>query len=194
MLRELRISNLAIIDTLNITFAEGLNILSGETGAGKSIIVGALGLLLGGRASADMIRSAEDEAVVEALFEGGGDDTLGQTLEGWGISADDHLVVRRLISRTGKSRAYINGGMATLQMLNQLGAELITISGQHEHQALLRVDRHVDMLDEFGNLLELRDSVAEGYRRLMKIRRLKATSSTAPSCCGFKSGKSMRRL
>lgn len=171
MLRELRISNLAIIDTLNITFAEGLNILSGETGAGKSIIVGALGLLLGGRASADMIRSAEDEAVVEALFEGGGDDTLGQTLEGWGISADDHLVVRRLISRTGKSRAYINGGMATLQMLSQLGAELITLSGQHEHQTLLRVDRHVDMLDEFGNLLELRDSVAEGYRRLVKIRR-----------------------
>ncbi len=171
MLRELRISNFAIIDNLNITFSEGLNILSGETGAGKSIIVGALSLLLGGRASSDMIRASEDEAVVEALFEGGCDTALRQKLEGWGISGSDQLVVRRLIAGAGKSRAYINGGMATLQMLNQLGSELIAISGQHEHQTLLLVDTHVDMLDEFGALLQLRDSVAEGYRRLQKIRR-----------------------
>ena len=170
MLRELRISNFAIIDNLNIAFSEGLNILSGETGAGKSIVVGALSLLLGGRASAEMIRAAADEAVVEALFEGACDGVLGQKLEGWGIAGNDQLVVRRLISTTGKSRAYVNGGIATLQMLNQLGAELITISGQHEHQTLLLVDKHIDMLDAFGNLTELRDAVTEGYRRLVRIR------------------------
>jgi DNA repair protein RecN (Recombination protein N) len=170
MLRELRISNFAIIDNLNITFSEGLNVLSGETGAGKSIIVGALSLLLGGRASAEMIRAAADEAVVEALFEGESDGILGQKLEGWGIAGHDQLVIRRLISAAGKSRAYINGGVATIPMLNQLGADLITISGQHEHQTLLLVDKHIDMLDEFGSLMQLRDSVAEGYRRLVRIR------------------------
>ncbi len=170
MLRELRISNFAIIDNLNIAFSQGLNILSGETGAGKSIIMGALGLLLGGRSSAEMIRAAADEAAVEALFEGTAVGASGQKLEGWGIAGNDHLVIRRLISRSGKSRAYINGGIATLQMLNQLVAELIAFSGQHEHQTLLLVDKHIDMLDEFGALARLRDEVAGDYRRLTRIR------------------------
>jgi DNA repair protein RecN (Recombination protein N) len=166
MLRELRISNFAIIDNLNITFSEGLNVLSGETGAGKSIIVGALGLLLGGRASVEMIRATADEAVVEALFEGEADGAPGRKLDEWGIAGNDQLVIRRLISKSGKSRAYINSGIATLQMLNQLGAELIAISGQHEHQTLLLVDRHIDLLDEFGALIPLRDEVTGAYRRL----------------------------
>ena len=169
MLRELRISNFAIIDNLTITFSEGLNILSGETGAGKSIVVGALSLMLGGKASTDMIRSAEHEAVVEALFDSVPEGPLGQKLEGWGIARNEHLLVKRVVSHAGKSRAYINGGGATLQMLNQLGAELIGISGQHEHQTLLQVDKHIDILDEFGGLGELRDRVSEGYRRLMRI-------------------------
>ncbi len=171
MLRELRISNFAIIDALNITFSEGLNVLSGETGAGKSIIVGALVLLLGGRASAEMIRATADEAVVEALFEGDADGATGRKLQEWGMAGNGQLVVRRLISKSGKSRAYINGGIATLQMLNQLGAELIAVSGQHEHQTLLLVDRHIEMLDEFGGLAPLRDEVAGAYRRLAGIRR-----------------------
>jgi DNA repair protein RecN (Recombination protein N) len=170
MLRELRISNFAIIDNLNIAFSEGLNVLSGETGAGKSIIVGALGLLLGGRASAEMIRATADEAVVEALFEGEADGAPGRKLDEWGIAGNDQLVIRRLISKSGKSRAYINSGIATLQMLNQLGAELIAVSGQHEHQTLLLVDKHIDMLDEFGALTPLRDEVTGAYRRLMGIR------------------------
>jgi len=170
MLRELRISNFAIIDNLNITFSEGLNVLSGETGAGKSIIVGALGLLLGGRASVEMIRATADEAVVEALFEGEADGAPGRKLDEWGIAGNDQLVIRRLISKSGKSRAYINSGIATLQMLNQLGAELIAVSGQHEHQTLLLVDKHIDMLDEFGALTPLRDEVTGAYRRLVGIR------------------------
>jgi DNA repair protein RecN (Recombination protein N) len=170
MLRELRISNFAIIDNLNITFSEGLNVLSGETGAGKSIIVGALGLLLGGRASVEMIRATADEAVVEALFEGEADGALGRKLDEWGVAGNDQLVIRRLISKSGKSRAYINSGIATLQMLNQLGAELIAVSGQHEHQTLLLVDKHIDMLDEFGALTPLRDEVTGAYRRLVGIR------------------------
>jgi DNA repair protein RecN (Recombination protein N) len=170
MLRELRISNFAIIDNLNITFSEGLNVLSGETGAGKSIIVGALGLLLGGRVSAEMIRATADEAVVEALFEGEADGAPGRKLDEWGIAGSSQLVIRRLIAKSGKSRTYINGGIATLQMLNQLGAELIAVSGQHEHQTLLLVDKHIDMLDEFGALTPLRDEVTGAYRRLMGIR------------------------
>ena len=170
MLRELRISNFAIIDNLNITFSEGLNVLSGETGAGKSIIVGALGLLLGGRVSAEMIRATADEAVVEALFEWEAYGAPGRKLDEWGIAGSSQLVIRRLIAKSGKSRTYINGGIATLQMLNQLGAELIAVSGQHEHQTLLLVDKHIDMLDEFGALTPLRDEVTGAYRRLMGIR------------------------
>jgi len=169
MLRELHIKNFAIIEDLNLSFSEGLNILSGETGAGKSIIIGALTLLLGGRSSAEMIRPLEEEAVVEALFSIEPHSVINHQLSAWGIVGDENLVVKRVISHAGKSRAFINGSLATLQMLNQLGMELISISGQHEHQILTRADKHVDILDDFGSLAPLRGQVEQGYRKYIEV-------------------------
>ena len=171
MLRELRVKNFAIIDTLSLSFSEGLNILSGETGAGKSIIVGALSLLLGGKASGEMVRASEESAVVEALFDGGQQDPIVATLRGWGIEPDENVLLKRVISHRGKSKAFINGDIATLQMLTLLGMDLISISGQHEHQTLLVVDNHIDILDAFGNLFPLRNRVEQEYRTLLKLYR-----------------------
>lgn len=171
MLRELRIKNFAIIEDLNLSFSEGLNILSGETGAGKSIIMGALALLLGGRASAEMIRSSEEGAVVEALFEVEPGSAINHQLEAWGIAGEENLLVKRMVSRTGKSKSFINGSLATLQMLSRLGVDLISISGQHEHQALLQVDRQIEILDLFGSLVPLRELVEKGYRKLREVSR-----------------------
>ena len=171
MLRELRIKNFAIIEDLNLSFSKGLNILSGETGAGKSIIIGALTLLLGGRASAELVRSAEREAVVEALFDVEPEGQLNHQLEAWGITAEDGLLAKRVVSRSGKGKAFINGSLATLQMLGQLGMGLISISGQHEHQTLLREDRQIDILDLFGNLASLREEVEGGHKKLLEVSR-----------------------
>lgn len=169
MLRELHIRNFAIIEDLSLSFSRGLNILSGETGAGKSIIIGALTLLLGGRASAEMIRSSEREAVVEALFDVEPQGRINRQLEIWGITKGEGLLAKRMVSRTGKGKAFINGNLATLQMLNRLGADLISISGQHEHQTLLRADTHSDILDDFGSLVPLREQLERGYRRFLEI-------------------------
>lgn len=169
MLQELRIKNFAIIEDLSLSFSKGLNILSGETGAGKSIIIGALTLLLGGRSSAEMIRPPEEEAIIEALFSVEPHSVISHQLEAWGIAGDESLLLKRVISRTGKSRAFINGSLATIQMLNQLGMELISISGQYEHQILIRADKHVDILDDFGNLVPLRRQVELGYRRYLNV-------------------------
>jgi DNA repair protein RecN (Recombination protein N) len=171
MLRELRIKNFAIIEDLNLSFSKGLNILSGETGAGKSIIIGALTLLLGGRASADLVRSAEREAVVEALFDVEPESQINHQLEAWGVTTEDGLLAKRVVSRSGKGKAFINGSLATLQMLGQLGMGLISISGQHEHQTLLREDRQIDILDLFGNLASLREEVEGGHKKLLEVSR-----------------------
>ncbi len=171
MLRELRIKNFAIIEDLSLSFSKGLNILSGETGAGKSIIIGALTLLLGGRASADLVRSAEREAVVEALFDVEPESQINHQLEAWGVTTEDGLLAKRVVSRSGKGKAFINGSLATLQMLGQLGMGLISISGQHEHQTLLREDRQIDILDLFGNLASLREEVEGGHKKLLEVSR-----------------------
>jgi len=171
MLRELRIKNFAIIEDLNLSFTKGLNILSGETGAGKSIVIGALTLLLGGRASPELVRSAEREAVVEALFEVEPQSKINHQLKAWGIMAEDGLLAKRVVSRSGKGKAYINGSLSTLQMLGQLGMGLISISGQHEHQTLLQEERQMDVLDLFGNLTPLREKVEAGHKKLLEISR-----------------------
>jgi len=173
MLSELRIKNLAIIDELTATFTEGLNIISGETGAGKSIIIGAVNLLLGDRASADLIRSSEEAAEVEALFDISGSDAVKEKLVQMGINGGDEIILKRVVSRTGKNKAYINGSMATLSMLSVLSEYLVNICGQHEHQIMLNPEYHIDIIDEFGGLLEERSSYAalfETYRE-MKSRR-----------------------
>lgn len=172
MLAELTIRNFAIIDALNVTFSAGLNILTGETGAGKSIIMGAVSLLLGDRASTDMIRSAEDTATVEALFHLHDGDGLRDKLAAWGMGGgeNDDLLVRRVISRSGKNRVYINGNLANLAMLAELGESLINICGQHEHQLLLKEENHIDILDAFGDHLGLRGKYEALYGRFQSLK------------------------
>lgn len=165
MLRDLSITNFAIIDELRVSFEEGLNVISGETGAGKSILIGAVSLLLGDRAAADMIRSQADAATVEALFDIQGNRTLQEKLAQMGFAAGDDLVIRRVISRSGKNKAQINGQMATLANLAAISESLINICGQHEHQVILFAENHIDILDAFGGILDARRDYAAVYDR-----------------------------
>ncbi len=135
MLRFLSVRHLAVIDQLEVEFEPGLNVVTGETGAGKSMLVEAIDLLLGGRASADLVRTGEDLATVQAIFD----------------RADGReVIVRREISAQGRSRAFIDDALATSTALRELGAALVALHGQHEHQALLEPAEHVDWLDAFA--------------------------------------------
>jgi len=174
MLKELNIKNFAIIDQLRVEFAPGLCVFTGETGAGKAIVVDALNLALGERASADLIRTGCQEAVVEAAFElnSRGTKEIISLLNEQGIEANpgEDLIVRRVLSAAGKNKVYINGSLANLNTLAALGAGLADIHGQHEHQSLLSLERQLELLDSFGGLEGLRDEVAVEYRRLNDIR------------------------
>lgn len=167
MLSELNVKNFAIIDQLRAEFGPGLNVLTGETGAGKSIIVDAVNLLLGGRASLEMIRTGEEEACVEAFFDIDQEDR-GEVFNRLALEKSDGLLIRRLIHRSGKSRAFLNGSSITLHMLEELGEELINIYGQHEHQHFLNPQRHIDILDRFGDLSPLRQAFQEVYGKLLE--------------------------
>ena len=175
MLKELNIKNFAIIDQVRVEFTPGLNVFTGETGAGKSIVVDALNLALGERANPDLIRTGSTEAVVEASFElnGRGRKEIAALLEEQGIDmhAGEDLIVRRVLSSAGKNKIYINGSLANLATLAALGAGLADIHGQHEHQSLLSPDRQMEMLDSFGDLDELAATVGSFYRRLLDVRK-----------------------
>jgi DNA replication and repair protein RecN len=165
MLTDLKIKNFAIIDDLHISFLPGFTILSGETGAGKSIIIGALNLILGGRGFAEQIRTGEDEAIVEALFDISQDKTFKELLGTKNLATENNtLLVKRILSREGKNKILINGSLATLNMLTEIMEPLLNISGQHEHQELLRPQNHSDVLDSFGGLLGLREQYHETFR------------------------------
>jgi DNA repair protein RecN (Recombination protein N) len=169
MLNELSISNFAIIDELQVSFDSGLNVISGETGAGKSIIIGAVSLLLGDRATAEMIRTQTDTATVEALFDIKGNTELQDKLTEMEFNAGDELVIRRVISRSGKNKTTINGRMATLANLVEISESLINICGQHEHQVILHAENHIDILDEFGGCLTARSCYEDVYSRYQQI-------------------------
>lgn len=171
MLSELRISNFAIIHELSVIFGNGLNIITGETGAGKSIIVNAVGLLLGDRASSDLIRSKEDSAQVEAVFTLEGPNPVMQILDAAGIDVEGDVCIRRIISRSGRNRAYINGTSVTLAMLSSVTELLINICGQHEHQAILDSGNHIDILDEYAGLLIVRQEYRSVYQRYLELRK-----------------------
>src|SRR5436190_16666575 len=149
MLRFLRITRLALIDAVEVEFGPGLNILTGETGAGKSMLVEAVGLLLGGRASGDLVRTGEETATIEAIFD----------------TADDELVIRREITAQGRSRAFVNGALATAGALKDLSGRLIELHGQHEHQTLLDPSTHLDVVDAFGGLDSFATPVADRFER-----------------------------
>jgi len=174
MLQELRIKNFAIIDELSLSFSKGLNILTGETGAGKSIILNAVHLLLGDKATEELIRSCEEEASVEALFDISGNREVKEKIKEkgqkiLGSREEDSLLVKRVISRTGRGKAFLNGNLATLGMLSEIGEELLSIYGQHEHQSLQRVETHIDFLDEFGGLIRLRKEFQELFQKYLSL-------------------------
>ncbi|MCX7011233.1 MAG: DNA repair protein RecN [Candidatus Sumerlaeota bacterium] len=164
MLRELRIRNLAIIEELRLGFDDGLNILTGETGAGKSIILGALRLVLGERAAADDVRTGAEAAEAEALFEAPLPASALQLLEEAGLAPDpEGLIIRREVAADGRSRAFVNGRLAPAHQLRDLGALLIDLHGQHQHQSLLNPDNHLAALDSFADVQAELDAMAETY-------------------------------
>lgn len=153
MLEVLKIRNFAIIDSAEIHFKSGLNILSGETGAGKSIVIEAISLLLGSRASTELIRAGSDEAVIEGLFRIAEIPWLELRLKNAGFSTDSsELLVKRLVHRAGRHRIFINGELATLTILQNICEGLIDLCGQHEHQSLLKAGTQLELLDRFGGL------------------------------------------
>jgi DNA repair protein RecN (Recombination protein N) len=154
VLRFLSVRHLAVIDRLELEFEPGLNVLTGETGAGKSILVGAVGLLVGGRASADLVRTGEETAAVEAIFEADGRE----------------IIVRREISAQGRSRAAVDGALTTSAALRELCGGLVDLHGQHEHQVLLDPAAHLDLLDEFAAARKERECVADAFARWLAVR------------------------
>jgi DNA repair protein RecN (Recombination protein N) len=169
MLQEISIRNFAIIQDLTICFESGLTVLSGETGAGKSIIINAVNLLLGSRASAALIRTGAESAELEALFRIGPDSSTARTMRELGYDPREGLLIRRIISSSDRHRIYINGRLATMQVLTAITADLASISGQHAHQGLLREDEHLSILDQYGGLLDLRQAYQSIYRGILPL-------------------------
>ncbi len=169
MLQELSIKNFAIIDDLHIRFSEGLTILTGETGAGKSIIINAVNLLLGSRANSGFIRTGADAAELEALFEIMPGSRVAQIMEEQGYNRSEGLLIRRIVARNEKHRIYINGSMASMKTLNLLTENLASISGQHAHQGLLNEDQHLLILDQFGGLMLIRENVKAAHQEILPL-------------------------
>jgi DNA repair protein RecN (Recombination protein N) len=170
MLTDLYIKNFAIIDSLHVAFQAGLNVLTGETGAGKSIIIDAVNLVLGGRASSDLIRTGADEASVEAVFEVADRTDFQAYLAGQGIDCDGELLVRRTIARSGKNRVFLNGSLTTLALLAETTRQLINIYGQHESQTLLRPEHHLELLDGCAGLVPQRQAFAARHAEYRQAR------------------------
>ena len=173
MLLELQIQNFALIEKLKIEFGKGLNILTGETGAGKSIIIDSVNFVLGERSSKDIIRTGYDKAYVETVFENTNDPRLLKIGEENGIDLDQEvLILTRELSISGKSICRVNGKTVTTSILKSIGNHLMDIHGQHEHQSLLNEDNHIDLLDMFGgnSLNELKNQVEHCYSNIINIK------------------------
>jgi DNA repair protein RecN (Recombination protein N) len=173
MLRELHIRNFSIIDDISVEFEKGFNVITGETGAGKSIIIDALSLSLGERASGDIIRRGAKEAVIEAFIDISPEQLHPSTrkfLEDNGIDFDDGLILKRIISSQGKNRAYINGSISNLQSLAEISKNIVDIHGQYEHQSLLSPDKQLDMLDTYGKLFPERQEAERAYEMMIATR------------------------
>jgi DNA repair protein RecN (Recombination protein N) len=169
MLKELRIKNFAIIENLQIQLHDGLTILSGETGAGKSIIINALNLLSGHRATEKYIRTGADMAEVEGFFDIDHHPHIKKIMENNDLSPENGLLIRRLMSKKDRHKIFINDRLSTIQLLSQLTANLVNISGQHAHQQLLNEDVHLLILDQFGKLMPLREKVYHLYNDLIPL-------------------------
>ncbi|MFB0516120.1 MAG: AAA family ATPase, partial [Candidatus Neomarinimicrobiota bacterium] len=153
MIRRLLVKNLAVISELEVSFSPGLNMITGATGAGKSILIDAIGLLVGGRAAGDIIRTGEEAAVVEGEL----------------VSGEDTWIIRRVVRAGGASRIFLNDEPIKLSDLETITASQIDLHGQHEHQSLLRVATHIDFLDAYAGLMPEREVLAHTYYRLMEV-------------------------
>ena len=178
MLRELQIKNFAVIDQASLELGSGLNVLTGETGAGKSLILNALGLISGGRATSDVIRHNEEEATVEAMFDDVPEE-VKQKLQEAGYGINEELIVRRIVSRSGKNRVYLGGSLCPLNLLSEIGPPLVQIYGQHEHHTLLKPETHLGLLDAFGGIVaeaaimnQKFHALATATQRLLKARQI----------------------
>jgi len=200
MLTELTIENIAIIDRQTVEFAPGLNVLSGETGAGKSIVFAALGLILGGRASTEMVRTGTKGARVTGRFNLRRNPQVLALLREKGLPAQTELVIRRSVPARGSGRATINDKAVNLATLQELGRFLIDFSGQHEHQVLLNPDEHLAILDRYARCEPLRDQMFEAWsalsgarRELSKLKSLKSSAEQRSAFLRFQI-KSLKRL
>jgi DNA repair protein RecN (Recombination protein N) len=172
MLRTLYIKNYALINELTVEFSTGLMIITGETGAGKSILIDALSLILGARASAEVVRSGAERAIVEATFSAVGNKKLKALFDENELDCPEELIMRREVSAKGQSRCFVNDSPVTLALQKQVGELLVDLHGQHEHQSLLRVETHIGMLDDFGGL----DGMVDEFQAAYKALREKETS------------------
>ncbi|MDF2922018.1 MAG: recN [Paenibacillaceae bacterium] len=174
MLQELVIRNLAVIESVKLSFHNGFHVLTGETGAGKSIIIDALGLLAGGRGSSELVRYGQDKAEIEGLFDVPADHPVWEVLNRIGLeaSSEEHLIIRRELSAQGKSVSRINGQLVNLGVLREAGEWLVNIHGQHEHQSLLKAEAHIGWLDLFGGkeISEAKQAYAEVYDKYVSLQ------------------------
>ena len=169
MLKSLLIKNYALIEEISVEFSAGLTIITGETGAGKSILIDALGLLLGERASSEMIRTGTDKAVVEGIFDITRNSRIAAILKANESDPADELIVRREVSNKGTSRCFVNDSPVSVSMLKEIGDVLVDLHGQHEHQSVLRPETHIDFLDDFGGTEKELNEYHESYRTLASL-------------------------
>ncbi|MGB9664369.1 MAG: DNA repair protein RecN [Ignavibacteria bacterium] len=183
MIKTLTIKDYILIDKIQIKFESGLNIITGETGVGKSIIIDAMNLLIGEKASTDIIRTGADKAIIEGVFDVSDNQNVINFLGDNNYDISDELIIRREILRKGTSRSFINDSPASLAHLKELGKFLIDLHGQHEHQSLLRTETHIHLLDNFGNLEKLIEEYRTHYNKLKelfnKLDELKSIESSA---------------
>lgn len=171
MLTSLRVKNLALVEDLRVEFGAGLNMITGETGAGKSILIGALGMVLGERADKSLIRAGQTSCVAEAMFDVDDPAIVDDLLDALGLDplVDGQLIVRRVMKQAGATQQFINDQAVSLQAVKQIGERLVDIHGPYDHQSLLSPEAQRDLLDAFGSLSELRKSYAEEYQQLRAL-------------------------
>src|SRR5215208_6774841 len=170
MLQFLNISNIALIEDMQVEFESGLNLLTGETGSGKSIIVDALGVLIGGRFTSELLKSGADRGSIEGLFSLSPHPQLETMLENSGFSNGDELIIRRELSATGRNKIFINNQLATQALLRDLRPFLVDIHGQGDQQTLFNAETHLELLDSFAGNSALRDEVAAEYANLKTVQ------------------------
>src|SRR5919109_417760 len=171
MLQFLNISNITLIDDMQVEFESGLNLLTGETGSGKSIIVDALGVLIGGRFTSELLKSGTERGSIEGLFSVTPHPELEAMLENAGLSPTNELIIRREISSTGRNKIFINNQLATHALLRDLRPFLVDIHGQGDQQTLFNPETHLELLDAFAGNGSLRDQVASAFQKWTSLQR-----------------------